>query len=119
MTEHMPNSIINNDQLHAFDEGEVDVIVDLEEYAREGRRPPRTRKGYRIKINGEPFVILSPIITGREVLEIAGLRPPEKYTLRLKVRGESPRKIGLDEKVDLTQPGVEKFKALPRDQTEG
>ena len=33
--------------------------------------------------------------------------------------GERPRKVGLDEKIDLRRPGVEKFKALPRDQTEG
>ena len=57
--------------------------------------------------------------TGREILTLAGLLPAENYTLRMKMAGEKPRKVGLDEKVDLRQPGVEKFKALPRDQTEG
>ncbi len=99
--------------------GVVDVVVDLEECARDRRRPPHTEKGYKVKINGEPYIILSPTITGREVLELAGLVPPENYTLRVKVCGERPRKVGLDEKVDLTEPGIEKFKALPRDQTEG
>jgi hypothetical protein len=57
--------------------------------------------------------------TGRAILTIAGLVPAEDYTLREKLAGQKPRKIELNEKVDLRRPGVEKFKALPRDQTEG
>lgn len=118
MSHSFENASSANHQHLPLDDGEVDVVVDLEECSREHRRPPKTRKGYRVKINGEAFVILCPVVTGREVLEIANL-PPQKYKLWLKARGERPRKIGLDEKVDLTQPGIEKFKALPCDQTEG
>lgn len=100
------------------DEEILDEIADIEEYARKGHRPPLCRS-YRIKVNGKPFVVHEPAPTGREVLETAGLTPPEDYTLRVKVAGERPRKVGLDERVDLRAPGVEKFKALPRDQTEG
>lgn len=119
MTDHNAESMTGSNQQPVCGDNDVDVVVDLEECAREQRRPPHSRKGYRIKINGDPFVILSATITGREVLEVAGLKPPENYTLRLKLRGEKPRKVGLDETVDLTEPGIEKFKALPRDQTEG
>lgn len=96
----------------------LDEVVDLEEYARLGKRPPLSR-GYRILINGEHYVIHDPMPTGRAILTLAGLLPAEDYTLRVKVAGERPRKVGLDEKVDLRRPGVERFKALPRDQTEG
>lgn len=96
----------------------LDEIVDIEEYAQKGERPPLCR-GYRVKVNGKHFVFDEPCVTGREILEEAKLTPPENYTLRLKAAGERPRKIGLEEKVDLRHPGVEKFKALPRDQTEG
>ena len=99
-------------------EAVLDDIIDLEEYAKLGKRPPLA-KGYRIRINGDPYVIHNPTLTGREVLTLAGLLPAEDYTLRVKLVGERPRKIGLDDKVDLRQPGVEKFKALPRDQTDG
>ncbi|MEQ1756319.1 MAG: multiubiquitin domain-containing protein [Micropepsaceae bacterium] len=95
-----------------------DEIADLEEYARQGKEPPHCR-GYRFKVNGNPLVVSERFITGREVLELAGLRPPKDYTLRVKVAGQKPEKVGLDEKVDLRKPGIEKFKALPRDQTEG
>lgn len=96
----------------------LDQIVDLEEYARLGKQPPLSL-GYRIRVNGEPFVVHQPLPTGREILTLAGLLPVENYTLRVKIAGERPRKVELDEHVDLRHPGVEKFKALPRDQTEG
>jgi len=96
----------------------LDEIVDLEEYAKLGKQPPLS-KGNRIRVNGEPFVVHKPEPTGREILTLAGLLPAENYSLRVKMAGEKPHKVGLDEKVDLRRPGVEKFKALPRDQTEG
>lgn len=96
----------------------VDDIIDLEEYAKAGKTPPLS-KGYRIKVNGDPFVLHDPEPTGRAILTVAGLLPAENYKLRVKAAGEGLRKVGLDEHIDLRQPGVEKFKALPRDQTEG
>jgi len=98
--------------------GVVDEIADLEEYAKQGKEPPLSR-GYRFKVNGEPYVVSDPIITGREVLTIAGKTPLSGYTLRVKMSGQRPQKVGLDEEVNLRHPGVEKFKALPLDQTEG
>jgi hypothetical protein len=96
----------------------LDEVVDLEEYAKLGKQPPLA-KGYRIKVNGQPYVVNEPEPTGAAILTIAGLVPAKDYTLRLKLAGQRPEKIGLHEKVDLRRPGVEKFKALPRDQTEG
>lgn len=96
----------------------LDEIIDIEEYAKLGKQPPLSR-GYRIRVNGDSFVVQQPIVTGREVLTIAGLLPAENYTLRIKMAGEKPRKVELNEKIDLRHRGVEKFKALPKDQTEG
>lgn len=96
----------------------LDDVIDLEEYAKLGKRPPLA-KGYRLKINGESYVVHDATPTGLELLTLAGLLPAKDYTLRVKFAGERPRKVTLDEKVDLHRPGVEKFKALPRDQTEG
>lgn len=118
MTDNVTNPPDLADAAEAVGEEVLDEIADLEEYARVGKRPPRCR-GYRIRVNGDRFVVNEPSPTGGQVLTIAGLTPPETYTLRVKVRGEPPRKVGLDEEVDLTAPGVEKFKALPRDQQEG
>ena len=79
----------------------------------------RASKAFRFKVNDVPHVWPEPWITGREVLRVAGLAPPENFTLRVKVAGQPPRKVELDEKIDLRAPGVEKFRAIRREQTEG
>lgn len=108
-------------QAHQSDPGVVpvlDAIVDVEDYARRGEQPPLA-KGYRILVNGDPFIVEHSVVSGRVVLVIAGLIPPENFTLRLKRPGQKPEKVELDDPIDLRNHGVEKFKALPRDQTEG
>lgn len=99
-------------------EAVVDGVVDLEEFAKLGKAPPLAT-GYRLKVNGRAFVVRDPAPTGRAVLTLAGLLPAEDYTLRVKFVGDRPRRVELDEEIDLRRHGVEKFKALPRDQTEG
>ena len=64
-------------------------------------------------------MIFNPNPTGCEILTLANLLPAKDYTLRLKTTGGRPKKVDLDETVDLCALGIEKFKALPRDQTEG
>lgn len=112
------NTPLENKECLSGVEEVLDEVIDLEEYAKAGKRPPLS-KGYRIRVNGEPFVVHDPTSTGRAILTLAGLLPAENYTLRVKLAGERPHKVGLDEKIDLRRPGIEKFKALPRDQTEG
>lgn len=74
---------------------------------------------YKYKVRNQTFEWPSRFITGREVLESAGLVPPSNYKLDLKMKGNVYREIQLDEKVDLSAPGIEKFTYISRDQTEG
>ena len=74
---------------------------------------------YKIQIDKEIIDVTNPNPTGRELLELAGKKPPEQFAIYLKVKGGQPQRIEADEKVDLTQPGVERFVTLPLDQTEG
>lgn len=96
----------------------LDEVIDLEQCAKEGRTPPKAR-GYRVKVNETTFVWPKDEITGEEVLEQAGLKPPKDYILRLKVHGEKPRVIALDEQVHLRRDRVEKFRAIRSGQGEG
>ena len=96
----------------------LDEIADLEEYAERGEKPPHCR-GYRIRVNRERYVVYEEKPTREAILKIAELTPVDKWTLRVIVRGGKPELIKEGDSVDLTRPGVEKFKALPRDQTEG
>lgn len=92
-------------------------IIDIEEYAKAQREVPKHRR-YRIRIDKERFVVCEPCLTGREILALAG-KTPEEYLLSQKVRGGKPEPVGPDEKVDFTQPGIERFMTLPKDTTEG
>ena len=81
--------------------------------------PSSLQHGYKIQI--DKAIVEAPVsrLTGRELLELADKKPADQYAIYLKVKGGQPRRIGLDEKIDLSQPGVERFVTLPLDQTEG
>ena len=74
---------------------------------------------YKIQIDKDIYPIDHPLPTGRELLDIAKKRPVEQFAIYLKVTDGPPQRIALDQKVDLRQPGVERFVTLPLDQTEG
>lgn len=93
-------------------------IIDLEEFSKGNRKPPRKRR-YRIKVDRQKYVVNEECLTGKEILLLAGKTPPEQFQLRQKIRGGEVIKIGLDDKVDFTKPGIEKFMTIPLDQTEG
>ena len=95
----------------------LEEVVDIAVYARRGECPPLAR-GYRVRVRGEFVVVDHSKPTGRLLLELAGL-VAEEYTLRVKVVGERPRKIELDEEIDLCAFLIESFKAIQRDTTDG
>jgi hypothetical protein len=87
-----------------------------------GDNDPSTKvkpKLFRIQIDKPFFEVQNPTPTGRELLSIAGKVPAEQFSIYQKIPGGQPKRIGLDEKVDLREPGVERFVTLPLDQTEG
>jgi hypothetical protein len=74
---------------------------------------------YKVQIDKDFFEVPSSRMTGRELLELADKKPAEGFAIYLKVKGGQPDRIDLDQKIDLSQPGVERFVTLPLDQTEG
>jgi hypothetical protein len=93
-------------------------FVDLEEYALQGKIPPKNAK-YQIRIDKKKYQVSVQFMTGKQILELAGKLPPENFQLRQRLKGGSVKKIGLQEKVDFAEPGIEKFMTIPIDQTEG
>ncbi len=65
------------------------------------------------KINDKPFIANKAINTGRELLEIAGLKPVENYELLYRINEGGYTPIQLEEKINLDKVGVEGFKAKP------
>lgn len=95
-----------------------DDIIDIEWCTLHGHTPPRGRK-YRIIVDREKFVVDKECMTGKEILILAGKTPPERFQLRQKLKGGKVVTIAYDQKVCFTEPGIEKFKTIPLDQTEG
>ena len=102
-------------------ETSVEQIVeeaDLEQLAKAGQRPPPAKR-YRIRIDDKHYTVENPSITGRELLALAGKNPPEHFILTQKTRGAGVKTVGLNDIVDLTEPGIERFNTLPRQVQEG
>lgn len=93
-------------------------FIDLEEYALAGKKPPKGVK-YLIKVDKKKYQVKVDALSGREILTLAGKVPVENFQLRQKFKGGLVKKIGLDQVVDLTEEGIEKFMTIPLDQTEG
>jgi hypothetical protein len=99
-------------------ENEKKEIIDVEEHAKNGKDVPKGKR-YQIRIDREKYTVDVECMTGREILTLADKIPVEKYQLNMKLRGGEVKKVGYDEKICFTMPGLERFMTLPLDSTEG
>ena len=74
---------------------------------------------FKFKVLHDMFETPNRYITGREILAMANLTPPELYKLDLRMKGNRYRNVGLDDEIDLSEPGIEMFTYIKKDQTEG
>lgn len=93
-------------------------VVEVEEFGKKNEKPPPAMK-YVIRIDSTKYTVDVSHMTGRQLLELAHKAPPERYSLYQKMHGGAKLPVGLDQDVDFTTPGLEKFVTLPLDQTEG
>lgn len=93
-------------------------IIDVHEHCHNGQPVPPDCK-YRISIDREPYVVDDACLTGREILLLTNKTPPDRFQLRQKFKDGRVVTIANDQKVCFTDPGIEKFKTIPLDQTEG
>lgn len=101
----------------SFADGPVFVTCFVvEDHCGCNEQGPITKK-YRIRIQGKRYTVDTPSMTGREILILGGF-DPEEYMLNQRISGRFTP-VGLDECVDFTKPGVERFTTLPNEQTEG
>jgi len=82
--------------------------IDIEDLAREGKAPPQEGH-YRIKIDQDKHVIDDPVVTGRQLLDLAGKVPAEEHLVYLIKNNGLLEDVSLEETVDLRIPGLERF----------
>ena len=82
-------------------------IIDLEEFAKEGRKPGKA-KFYRVRIDHEKKKFSKPIVTGEEILSSVN-KSFDEYKLFQRIKGQGKRKIEEYQEIDLTEKGVERF----------
>jgi len=81
---------------------------------------PKKEKEFKFTVDKEKFEVEDPLITARSILLLAGIVDVDKYALYMKVQGQQRKKIeNLDDEIDLSQKGLERFKTIPLEQTEG
>jgi len=69
---------------------------------------------YKTIINHEEITFENAIVSGNEILDTVECVPVEDFDLLKKIKGKEFEPIQYDEKVDLSDPGIEKFIVLPR-----
>jgi Multiubiquitin len=92
--------------------------VEIEEYGKKNCKPPRAKR-YVIRIDKIKYTVHVHEMTGRQLLELAGKKPPEQYSISMKLHGGHVKPIGLNEEVHFHHHVIERFMTLPLDQTEG
>ena len=97
---------------------EILDLVDLEEYGKSNRTPPKAKR-YRFRIDKQHYVVEVPSMTGLELLVLAGKTPPDRWTISQKLHGGQAKEIGPNDVADFTTPGIERFMTIPLEQNEG
>jgi hypothetical protein len=93
-------------------------IVDIEECSKKGH-PVLKGKKYRIKIDKAYYEVSVHEMTGRQLLELAKKIPVEQNNLYQKCKNGQSVIIGIDQVVDFTAPGIERFMTQSKSLTEG
>lgn len=68
-----------------------------------------SKQGLEIKIDDQPFEVRDPIITGRQILDLAGKRPASEFVVLQYLPDGLLEEIRLEETTDLRERGVERF----------
>lgn len=74
---------------------------------------------WKLNVQGVTLTVDTPVIKVRKALELAGVSTDQGWHIYLIVEGHDKRELGLDDDIDLTQPGIEKVRLTPKDVDNG
>ncbi len=93
-------------------------IIDIEECTKHDRKPPKGQKKYRIKIDGEKYIVERSHLLGKEILALAG-KEWQQFGLQQKFKGGKREAIQPEKDVDFANKGVERFETVPKQAQQG
>ena len=96
----------------------ADDVIDLEECARNNRKPPKGQEHYKVKIDGEKYQVDKPMLTGLAILALVG-KVFGEFSLNQKFHGGRRKPVAADQEIDLTQLGIERFETSPKQAQQG
>jgi Multiubiquitin len=76
-----------------------------------------TSTAYQIKLDENSLTVDDPIITGQQLLDLAGKHPTDQRLVYQLLQNGQLEGIRPDETVDLRKPGIEKFLTFDTDRT--
>ncbi len=77
------------------------------------------RRSWMLDVQGEKTEWEQPQVIVREALLKAGIDPTKPWIIILKAKDDPKREVGIDDIIDLTQPGIERLRLRPKDVTNG
>ena len=83
----------------------------------EDREETRGGHGQVIDVDGRPYPVSGPILSGRQVLEIAEKRPVDDFIVYWLGKDNVLQDLGLDRTLHLHQQGVERFLTFESDRS--
>jgi len=102
--------------LQLVDEADQEVLpADLINLDRPGIEAFITvHRTWKLQVQGMNLTFEMPSVRARDAVREAGIDPNKPWQLFLKVQGEPKREIGMDDMIDLTTPGIEKLRLMPK-----
>ena len=97
--------------------GDDEDLVDIESCGKHDRQPPKGYK-YRIRIDREGYIVQSRTIAGAAILRLAD-KSSEEWSLNQKLHGGKRVRIEVDDVIDLTLKGIERFETVRRQAQQG
>lgn len=79
----------------------------------------KPKEKYKFKVDNQVYETEHQLLSGKEILEISGHTPADRFRLDMQLKGGASRKISLNEEVDLSDSGIEKFFTIPLGPQEG
>ena len=83
-------------------------VIDVAAFTTKGLKLPKAKK-YKVFINDKIVTFNHPVVTQREILGATGQQPCECFIVVQIINGRHLDLIDLDEKVDLSASGFERF----------